>query len=114
MPGINDAPHQIEPLLGRAAEAGATSIGGVALHLRGEVRDVFMSWLRSQRPDLVERYERLYRRGAYAPREERERLAGLVRRGRNPLGGFSRRARGPIRDEAQRPVPGSPPQEALF
>ncbi|HEY3970609.1 MAG TPA: radical SAM protein, partial [Solirubrobacteraceae bacterium] len=29
MPGINDAPHQIEPLLGLAAEAGATSIGGV-------------------------------------------------------------------------------------
>ncbi len=39
MPGINDAPHQIEPLLELAAQAGATSIGGVALHLRGEVRD---------------------------------------------------------------------------
>ena len=39
-----------------------------------------MGWLRLQRPDLVERYEQLYARGAYAPREERERLAGLVRR----------------------------------
>jgi DNA repair photolyase len=117
IPGINDAPHQIEPLLGLAADAGATSIGGVALHLRGEVRDVFMGWLRAQRPDLVERYERLYSRGAYAPREERERLAGLVRRGRNPLGGFGRRARGPIRDDDQRPapdVPRSAPQESLF
>src|SRR4029077_19017535 len=45
MPGINDAPQQIEPLLERATEAGASSIGGVALHLRGEVRDVFMGWL---------------------------------------------------------------------
>jgi DNA repair photolyase len=80
MPGVNDAPHQIEPLLARATEAGATSIGGVALHLRGEVRDIFMDWLRTQRPDLVPRYEELYRRGAYAPREERERLSNMVRR----------------------------------
>ena len=80
MPGINDSPHQIEPLLERAEAAGATSIGGVALHLRGEVREVFMAWLAAKRPDLVTRYEELYRRGAYAPRRERERLAGLVRR----------------------------------
>jgi DNA repair photolyase len=89
MPGINDAPHQLEPLLQGAIDAGATSIGGVALHLRGEVRDVFMDWLRTRRPDLVERYQELYRRGANAPREERERLAGLVRRrsaGRAPRG----------------------------
>jgi DNA repair photolyase len=78
MPGINDAPQQIEPLLESAAKAGATSVAGVALHLRGEVRKVFMDWLRSQRPDLVPRYERLYQRGAYAPREERARLARLV------------------------------------
>src|ERR1700726_2279819 len=61
MPGINDAPDQLEPLLEMAAEAGATSIGGVALHLRGEVRSVFMEWLRAQRPDLVPRYQELYR-----------------------------------------------------
>src|SRR5713101_7539716 len=43
MPGINDAPHQIEPLLERARAAGASSIGGVALHLRGEVKGIFMN-----------------------------------------------------------------------
>jgi DNA repair photolyase len=79
MPGINDAPEQIAPLLEGASEAGATSIAGIALHLRGEVRDVFMGWMRENRPDLVERYEELYRHGAYGAREERERLAGLVR-----------------------------------
>ncbi|MGH2855234.1 MAG: radical SAM protein, partial [Solirubrobacteraceae bacterium] len=79
MPGINDAPHQLEPLLQGALDAGAQSVGGVALHLRGEVKEVFMDWLRTQRPDLVERYGELYRRGAYAPPEERARLAGLVR-----------------------------------
>ena len=84
MPGINDAPKQIEPLLDLAAQAGATNVGGATLHLRGEVRQVFMDWLRCQRPDLVPRYEKLYRRGAYAPREERARLSQLVRRGRAP------------------------------
>jgi DNA repair photolyase len=79
MPGINDAPEQVEPILELAAEAGATSIGGIALHLRGEVRDIFFDWLRSQRPDLVARYEELYRRGAYALPEERRRLQALVR-----------------------------------
>src|SRR5271166_6521770 len=80
MPGINDAPHQVEPLLELAAQAGATSIGGAALHLRGEVREIFMDWLQAQRPDLVPRYRELYRRGAYAPREERARLSRMVRR----------------------------------
>ena len=64
MPGVNDAPRQIEPLLALVAEAGATSVGGVALHLRGEVRQVFMDWLSAKRPDLVPRYRELYRRGA--------------------------------------------------
>ncbi|HEV2980930.1 MAG TPA: radical SAM protein [Solirubrobacteraceae bacterium] len=80
MPGINDAPHQIEPLLEAAEEAGATSIGGIALHLRGEVRQVFMDWLAAKRPDLAEHYEKLYRRSAYAPRAEQERLSSMVRR----------------------------------
>jgi DNA repair photolyase len=80
MPGINDSPRQVDKLLELATEAGAVSIGGIALHLRGEVREVFMSWLRAQRPDLLPRYERLYQRGAYAPPEERERLARTVRR----------------------------------
>jgi DNA repair photolyase len=79
MPGINDAPRQIEPLLEAAREAGATSIGGIGLHLRGEVRQVFMGWLKDARPDLVERYRTLYARGAYAPAQERRRLAALVK-----------------------------------
>src|SRR3954453_18106299 len=82
MPGVNDAPEQVEPILELAAENGATSIGGIALHLRGEVRAIWFDWLRSYRPDLIPRYERLYARGAYAPQAERERLASMVRRGR--------------------------------
>ena len=80
MPGINDSPRQLEPLLEKAHEAGATNINGIALHLRGEVRQVFMSWLKEARPELVERYRDLYKRGAYAPAQERKRLSELVRR----------------------------------
>jgi DNA repair photolyase len=113
MPGINDAPHQVEQLLELANEAGATSIGGIALHLRGEVRGIFMDWLRAQRPDLLPRYQELYRRGAYAPREERERLSRMVRRrGSDP--GF-RLAGHPTADPGdEAPAEFHGRQEALF
>jgi DNA repair photolyase len=114
MPGINDAPHQVEPLLEQALAAGATNIAGVALHLRGDVRRVFMDWMRSQRPDLVPRYEELYRRGAYAPRKERDRLARMVRRGGKP--GAFWRTRPPTVEDAGEETSYSPPsvQETLF
>jgi DNA repair photolyase len=81
MPGINDSPEQVEEILALCGEAGATSIGGIPLHLRGEVRGIFMEWLRSYRPDLVDHYEQLYARGAYVGKAERERISALVRRG---------------------------------
>jgi DNA repair photolyase len=95
MPGINDAPHQLEPLLEGARSAGATSVGGVPLHLRGEVRDVFMDWLRCKCPDLLARYEQLYRRGAYMPGQESERLSKLLRGGRSAPAGKRGIARAP-------------------
>ncbi len=91
MPGINDDPRQVEELLSAAADAGATGVGGIALHLRGEVRGVFMDWLRSQRPDLVPLYEELYANGAYAPAAERRRLSAPLRAsGALPAAPFSR------------------------
>ena len=82
MPGINDAPEQVEEIIAIATEAGAAHIGGITLHLRGSVREVFFDWLRGYRPDLVPRYERLYARGAYVSAPERRRIehaAGLPR-----------------------------------
>jgi DNA repair photolyase len=94
MPGINDSPEQVNEILELCAEAGAVSIGGICLHLRGEVRDIVMDWLRSYRPDLVPRYESLYARGAYAPKAERERLSRLVSEGRR----ITRLSRDPAAD----------------
>jgi len=125
MPGINDDPSQVEPILELAAANGATGAGGIALHLRPGVRGVFMDWLRTQRPDLVPRYEQLYARGAYAPKAERQRIAGVLAAGRreHPLRGtragtFRRDARSPALDPLPRPStsPRSPAavQQALF
>jgi DNA repair photolyase len=50
MPGINDDPEQVRPIVERAKEAGATFLGGVALHLRDEVKDVFFAWLQAKTP----------------------------------------------------------------
>jgi len=89
IPGVNDSPEKLEPLLELLEDADPDSIGGVALHLRGEVRDIWFDWLREHRPDLIPRYEGLYERGAYMKRAEATRLSSLVRRGRrqsNPRG----------------------------
>jgi DNA repair photolyase len=78
MPGVNDSPEQVAPILELASEAGADYVTPIALHLRGEVRKLYFDWLREHRPELVPRYKELYRRGAYAPPEERRRLGRLV------------------------------------
>jgi DNA repair photolyase len=79
MPGINDAPEQIAPILEMASEAGAAYVTGIALHLRGEVKNLFFEWLRGHRPDLVPLYERLYQRGAYMHPDERRRITQLAK-----------------------------------
>jgi len=119
MPGVNDAPEQVEPILQAAAEAGATGVGGIGLHLRGEVKGLFFTWLEAVRPDLVERYRALYRRGAYLPAAEQERLQALLRESpapwRAPL--RSRGVAPPRAAPAESPSPrrGSDPvQAALF
>ncbi len=71
MPGINDSPEQVRPIVERARAAGATFLGGVALHLRDEVKDVFFAWLEQKRPDLLPRYEALYQGRAYMRPEQR-------------------------------------------
>ena len=115
MPGINDSPEQVEEIVKLAEEAGATFVNGIALHLRPGVREVFMSWLSVSRPDLVDRYEGLYARGAYAPAKEKARLGKLVR----PVGESSdprfRRGRElRAKRQAERARAAEPPQQALF
>jgi DNA repair photolyase len=119
MPGVNDQPEQVEEILRLADEAGADYVTGIALHLRADVRRLFFDWLRDHRPELVPRYERLYRRGAYAPAVERARLTALLKGGPNPNIGEkaldSDWMRGRHRAPAIEKEEGrAPQQEALF
>jgi DNA repair photolyase len=120
MPGINDDPKQVEEILDLCAEAGAVNVGGIALHLRGEVKDLWMDWLHSNRPDLVPHYERLYAGSAYAPKAEQQRLAELARPGARitPSADGSSRGIAPSGDrEADSgtvPPPREPEQTKLF
>jgi DNA repair photolyase len=120
MPGINDQPEQVDKILQMCTDAGATQIGGICLHLRGEVKELWFDWLRAYRPDLIPRYEALYARGAYASKTERERIAKLVRkrapRANNALQESRRLMRGTMRSES-RPEPvaaRATGQESLF
>jgi DNA repair photolyase len=116
MPGVNDAPEQVDPIVEMALEAGAAYVTPITLHLRGEVRNLWFEWLREHRPDLIPRYERLYRRGAYAPRDEQKRLAALVKKAPDPEPGW--RLRGSIKgtghetlDPVQTAEPRTPPRQ---
>jgi DNA repair photolyase len=79
LPGLSDTPAQLDAVVRGAVDAGAVSISSVLLHLRPGVRDHYLAFLAAHRPDLVAHHERLYARGAYAPREERARVGTLVR-----------------------------------
>jgi DNA repair photolyase len=125
MPGINDHPDQVRPIVERARKAGASFLGGVALHLRGEVKDVFFAWLEEKRPDLLPRYEQLYRGRAYLRPAHRKRTTQALKGwGRPRLRSASADQSGapagkrgtPAASEraARSARPDEPPQAALF
>jgi DNA repair photolyase len=111
MPGINDAPEQVAEILELAGEAGAAYVSGIALHLRGDVKSLFFEWLQEYRPDLLPHYRQLYKRGAYAPGEERRRLARLVK-GPDLAPGERMRVR--VEAPSASPRAARPMQERLF
>jgi DNA repair photolyase len=82
MPGVNDSPKHLEPLLEMAAEAGATNVVPIALHLRGDVKGLWFDWLREYRPDLIGRYEQLFPRGAYMSNADRDKTTEYARKHR--------------------------------
>jgi DNA repair photolyase len=111
MPGINDAPEQVQRILELADAAGADYVSGIALHLRGDVRQLFFDWLSHRRPELVGRYRDLYRKGAYAAMPERRRLSSLVA---GPGASPARRWRGAFRAPEPPPAPSPEPEQATL
>jgi DNA repair photolyase len=123
IPGLND--HELEAVLTRAAEAGATAASYVVLRLPLEIKDLFREWLEDARPDRAKRVMSLVRqmRGGkdYDP-EWRQRMKGqgpladLVRqrfgRATSALGLSAERA--PLRTDLFRAPPKFGDQMALF
>jgi DNA repair photolyase len=117
MPGINDDPDQVRPIVERAKAADATFLGGVALHLRDEVKDVFFAWLQEKRPDLLPRYEALYSNRAYMRPEQRKHTTRAIEgwgRGRSFRSNASAQRRPDATgSRAGGTVGGTTPEEAL-
>ncbi|WP_040456475.1 Rv2578c family radical SAM protein [Kribbella catacumbae] len=66
LPWLTDSAEQLDHLFGELAEAGATGVTPLVLHLRPGMKDWFMTWLAQERPELVSRYDQLYSHGANA------------------------------------------------
>ena len=78
LPGLTDDEESLDAAIRAVAEAGATGVTVIPLHLRPGAREWFMAWLARQHPALVPRYEQLYRRRAYVPAEYRSWLSRRV------------------------------------
>ena len=79
LPWLTDGEAELDRALARLAEAGASGVTVIPLHLRPGAREWFFTWLEREHPELVPRYRRLYRRGAYVPAEYRDWLRHRVR-----------------------------------
>jgi DNA repair photolyase len=78
IPFLTDSPQQLAATVKQIADTGATHVTPIVLHLRTGAREWYMQWLSENHPDLVPRYERLYARGAYAPKAYQEEITGRV------------------------------------
>ena len=78
LPGITDDKDKLRDVVRAAIDAGATHVSPILLHLRPTVREEYMGWLADQYPELVPRYEEMYRANAYASPRHRKQTSGTV------------------------------------
>lgn len=78
LPLLTDSPARLRELVHAVAEAGATSVLYTPLYLATGVKDVFLSWLRGARPDLVDRYVEVYSKGSESSQQYREWLRDRI------------------------------------
>ncbi|MFE7326883.1 Rv2578c family radical SAM protein [Streptomyces sp. NPDC057565] len=67
IPFLGDRPDQLRATVRAIADAGASSVTPLVLHLRPGAREWFMQWVGQRHPQLVRRYQQMYADGAYAP-----------------------------------------------
>lgn len=79
LPYLSDSAEQLERTVRAIAEAGATHISPIVLHLRPGAREWYLAWLGGHHPHLVPQYQKLYGRGSYAPRRYTDAVTRQVR-----------------------------------
>jgi len=79
LPGMSDGERQLRRLTRACLDAGAEHVTPILLHLRPGVREHYLGWLERERPDLLQAHIDAYRAGAYGTRDDRERVAAIVR-----------------------------------
>src|SRR5688500_15663424 len=75
LPGITDNPSDLEALVKRVSEAGATYVGACAVRLKSAPRKRYLPFIEQEFPHLAERYRNTYGSSAYAGEKYREGLS---------------------------------------
>jgi DNA repair photolyase len=80
LPGITDAPRDLEALVRATAEAGGKYIFANSLFLKPCSAAVFMPFLETEFPHLADSYRQRYKDRAFLPASYRKRLSQLMAR----------------------------------
>lgn len=79
LPGLTDAPEQLQRTVQAIGAAGASFVSPIVLHLRPGAREWFMSWLEAAHPDKVALYRTMYAGSSYAPKAYQAAVCAQVR-----------------------------------
>ncbi|MDV7242593.1 MULTISPECIES: Rv2578c family radical SAM protein [Rhodococcus] len=78
IPFLTDSARHLDGLLEAIAQAGASKVTVLPMHLRGSTKGWFMNWLSTEHPALIRQYRQLYGRSAYVPAEYKSWLKARV------------------------------------
>src|SRR5260221_5292677 len=77
LPGITDNPSDLDALVKRVSEAGATYVGACAVRLQSEARKRYLPFIEQEFPHLAERYRNTYGNSSNAGAKYREGLSAF-------------------------------------
>jgi DNA repair photolyase len=86
LPGITDAPRDLEALVRATAEAGGQHIFANPLFLKPSSAAVFLPFLEKEFPQLAESYQQRYKDRAFLPKSYHQRISLLMTRLRQKYG----------------------------
>ncbi len=117
LPWLTDGTDHLRTLLDQIADAGATGVTVLPLHLKPGTREWYLDWLEREHPHLRAGYGRVFPRGTYAVKGYQQWLWDRV----HPLleergfgsSGHRRRSGATGRAHGELHAPGTPPAGAL-